>query len=169
MAATDMTRRLAAMLAVILLLATDARAQNALDLPERPIDFRDIRGAFNPVALAVSTREDCRQLDIILADNNAQRARGLMFVTHMPKDAGMLFYYPVKSRMSMWMKNTLIPLDILFAGKDGEVVNIIENTKPLTLSSQAAKAAVHYVLELNAGMSDALGLKPGDTLYIGAH
>lgn len=157
-------RRLIVTIAICL--PAQAVAQSSLDLPERPIDFEVLKTAFEPIPVAISTRTDCRQLNTLFADTNAKRARGLMFVSTMPDNAGMLFYYPVKRQMSMWMKNTLIPLDLLFATQDGEIINIIEHAEPLTLDSRGATAPVQYVLELNAGMAQHYGLVAGERMFI---
>ena len=69
-------------------------------LPERPIDFAQLRGEFPPVAVIAEGSSGCIRLDTLLAATNAERARGLMFVRSMPADAGMLFYYPRPRELS---------------------------------------------------------------------
>lgn len=96
-------------------------------------------------------RHACYRFDIYLAMNNQQRARGLMYVRDLPSTTGMLFVYERPDYLSMWMKNTYIPLDIVFARTDGTVSSIVHDTEPLSLRSIAAVEAVNYVLELNAG------------------
>ena len=91
-----------------------------------------------------------------------------MFVEDMPDDVGMLFFYDSPNRTSMWMKNTIMPLDILFIRPDGSIESIARNTTPGSLKSIAAKGKVCCVLELKAGISDHLKLKAGDQL-IHAH
>jgi len=96
--------------------------------------------------------------DVYLAKTNGQRSRGLMFVRNMPQRTGMLFIYDEDEIRSMWMKNTFIPLDMVFALGDGSISSIIQDTVPLTLKSQASREPVRYVLELNAGTARQLGI-----------
>ena len=97
-----------------------------------------------------------------LALNPAQRAQGLMFRTRMAADAGMLFVYPTEEPVAMWMKNTHLPLDMLFIRGDGRIVNIVEGTVPFSLETIPSGQAVKAVLELNAGTVARLDIKPGD-------
>ncbi len=97
-----------------------------------------------------------------LADEPAERRQGLMFRRSMGPDHGMLFLYDQPQRVAMWMKNTFIPLDILFLQQDGVVINIARDAEPGSLSQIASKGRVLGALELNAGTSERLGLKPGD-------
>jgi len=79
-------------------------------------------------------------------------------VRNMPERTGMLFIYAGDEIRSMWMKNTYIPLDIVFARSDGTVSSINHDTVPLTLNSQASTEPVRYVLELNGGTARRLGI-----------
>lgn len=88
---------------------------------------------------------------------------GLMFRKEMPTDRGMLFEFPGPPRtQSFWMKNTLIPLDIIFIAADGRIVNIHRNAKPGDTTSLPSLEPVTGVLELNGGVADARGIKIGD-------
>jgi uncharacterized membrane protein (UPF0127 family) len=91
------------------------------------------------------------EFDIYLALDHEQHRRGLMFVHKLPERTGMLFVYDDSALRSIWMKNTFIPLDLIFARRDGRVTSVIHNTKPLSLASHSSTEAVAYVLELNAG------------------
>lgn len=99
---------------------------------------------------------------VYLAQTPQQQARGLMFVAELPTDHGMLFDYPRPQRVSMWMKNTLIPLDMLFIRADGIVANIARRTVPGSLAVIGSEGKVRAVLELNGGTADRLGIRPGD-------
>ena len=79
-----------------------------------------------------------------------------MFIRQLPADVGMLFVYEHSGVRSMWMKNTYIPLDLVFAREDGTVASIIENATPQTLDSRSSVTPVKYVLELNAGTAKRL-------------
>lgn len=102
------------------------------------------------------------RFDIELAETMAQQAQGLMYREAMPADAGMLFIYDSVRPASFWMKNTLIPLDMLFIGPDGRIVNIHERAVPQSLDSVNSAGPVKAILELNGGMSARLGIRPGD-------
>tara|TARA_R110002111_G_scaffold182913_1_gene248623 strand:- start:464 stop:949 length:486 start_codon:yes stop_codon:yes gene_type:complete len=107
----------------------------------------------------------CYRFDIHVAVNNAQRQRGLMHVRHMDEMSGMLFVYPNSGRYSMWMKNTFIPLDMLFIHEDGRISSIARDTEPQSLKSVGSTEDVTYVLELNAGTSDRFGISAGDRMW----
>jgi uncharacterized membrane protein (UPF0127 family) len=96
--------------------------------------------------------------DVYLATSAEQQRRGLMFVRKMPETTGMLFIYEDSDFHSMWMKNTYISLDMVFARADGSVSSVIHETQPLSLSSQQSVEPVNYVLELNAGTARRLAI-----------
>ncbi len=98
---------------------------------------------------------------VYLARTRAQHARGLMFVTELAADQGMLFAYRRAQRVSMWMKNTLIPLDMLFLRADGTIANIAQRTVPGSLAAINSDGKVRGVLELNGGTATRLGIAPG--------
>ena len=91
--------------------------------------------------------------DIYLAMDFEQQRRGLMFVRDLPERTGMLFVYEEEAIHSMWMKNTYIPLDIVFARGDGSVSSVIQDTEPQSLRSLRSIEPVSFVLELNAGVT----------------
>jgi uncharacterized protein len=96
-----------------------------------------------------------------VADTDARRERGLMFVRAFPADAGMLFVYPRVQQIAMWMKNTYLPLDMLFVRADGRIERVVENTQPLSLETIASGAAVLAVIELNGGSAARLKIRAG--------
>ena len=106
------------------------------------------------------------EFEIYLALNPEQQRRGLMFVRQMPLNTGMLFVYESSELHSMWMKNTYMSLDIVFARADGTVASVIRNTEPLSLRPLASNEPVKYVLELNAGKAAELGSREGDLLEL---
>ncbi len=97
-----------------------------------------------------------------IARSLAQRQKGLMFRRKMADDAAMLFYWGKVQPVSMWMKNTFIPLDMVFIAADGKVTGIARNTVPQSLEVISSPGAVAAVLEIKAGISSAIGLKTGD-------
>ena len=97
-----------------------------------------------------------------IAETYDQRQRGLMFRRELPRDSGMLFHFGKESRLAMWMKNTFIPLDILFVNKSGIIHRVVENTTPLSLQTIPGGAPTLVVVELNAGVTHQLGITVGD-------
>ncbi|HEX2138826.1 MAG TPA: DUF192 domain-containing protein, partial [Woeseiaceae bacterium] len=110
----------------------------------------------------------CYRFDVYLAETSAQHRRGLMFVRDLPRLTGMLFVYPESAMRSMWMKNTYIPLDMLFIRADGVVSSIARDTEPLSLASIPSEEPIRYVLELNAGVTEELGIGPGSVVHLPA-
>ncbi len=101
--------------------------------------------------IVVSDDGKRHNFDVYIAADYQQQRRGLMFVRKLPETKGMLFVYENTGVRSMWMKNTYIPLDMIFARADGSVSSVIHDTVPQTLESQFSTEPVKFVLELNAG------------------
>ncbi len=118
--------------------------------------------SFRKAPLTIISANGPHRFTVELAETPAQMEQGLMFRRSLAPDAGMLFVYPAPTVAMMWMKNTLIPLDMLFVDKTGRIVNIAERTVPESLDVIAAAAPVRAVIELNGGTAARLGIKPGD-------
>lgn len=99
-----------------------------------------------------------------LAKTEWEQAKGLMFRTKMGADEGMIFPMDPPRGAAFWMKNTVLPLDILFVGVDGKVSNIAANAKPYDETPLPSVGLAKGVLELNAGRAAQLGIVPGDTV-----
>ncbi len=110
----------------------------------------------------VVTGEGEHRFRVELADDDEERRIGLMYREHMDADTGMLFDFGEPQAVSMWMKNTLIPLDMAFIKADGEIHRIAAMTTPRSLESIASGAPVTAVLEVNGGVFAALGIEAGD-------
>jgi uncharacterized protein len=117
---------------------------------------------FPTATLTIVTASGSHKFTVELATTPAQMAQGLMFRQSLAADAGMLFDFAAPSMATMWMKNTLIPLDMLFVDAGGHVVNIGERAVPGSLETIAAAAPVRAVIELNGGTAGRLGIRPGD-------
>ncbi len=113
-------------------------------------------------SLRIKTATGDHTFSVEVMRTDAERARGLMFRRFMPKDRGMLFDFKTEQPVMMWMKNTYLPLDMVFISRDGVVVNVAENTEPLSERIIPSNAPTYAVLELNAGVASGIGLKPGD-------
>jgi uncharacterized protein len=101
---------------------------------------------------------------IEIADDAAERSQGLMFRQEMPLNQGMLFVYEAPRRVGFWMKNTLIPLDMVFADATGTVTRVHANAVPGDLKPIDGGDGVQYVLEINGGLAGKLGIAPGAVL-----
>jgi uncharacterized protein len=101
-------------------------------------------------------------LDVEIATTHAQTEYGLMFRRSLPKDSGMLFLFAPDQPTSFWMKNTYIPLDMLFVGADGTIEKIVTHAEPLNLAPIPSDEPVRGVIEINGGEADRRGLKTGD-------
>lgn len=121
--------------------------------------------AFGRSALEIVTA-DGRTLPftVEVAQDPKQRAMGLMYRQKLAADAGMLFDFQTDQEVAMWMKNTFIPLDMLFVRADGTVHHIAERTVPHSLETVWSQGKVRAVLELNGGTAARLGIKRGDKL-----
>lgn len=104
------------------------------------------------------------RFSIDVADDAQERAKGLMHVEKMPASYGMLFVYPSPQRVAFWMKNTLLPLDMIFADASGVVQHVHANAVPGDLTSIPGGDDIQYVLEINGGMAGMLGIRPGAEL-----
>jgi len=105
-----------------------------------------------------------------IAETNRQRTIGMMCRKSMGDDEGMLFVFERDEPRSFWMRNTLLPLDMVFIDADGRIVGIVERAEPLTLTSRAVDGVSTYVLELLGGTSARRGLRAGQRVrFIGVH
>jgi hypothetical protein len=117
---------------------------------------------FPSSSLTIVTAGGPHRFTVEIATTPQQMEQGLMFRPSLAPDAGMLFDYGTPSMAMMWMKNTLIPLDMLFVDARGRIVNIHERAVPGSLATIAAAAPVRAVIELNGGTAARLGIRPGD-------
>jgi uncharacterized membrane protein (UPF0127 family) len=125
-------------------------------------DAEQLDRAFSRSTLQIATPDaKLHKIDVWIADNDARRTRGLMFVDQMADDAGMLFIYPQEQPISMWMKNTHLSLDMLFVNADGRVHRVVTNTKPMSLDTISSNGEVLAVIELKAGSAERLNIHVG--------
>jgi uncharacterized membrane protein (UPF0127 family) len=118
--------------------------------------------AFDKGDLTIQTQAGPQKFTVEVAADEAQRGQGLMFRRRIAADAGMLFLYPHEQVVTLWMKDTMVPLDMLFIGADGRIRNIQERAVPQSPAIIPSDGPVKAALELNAGTVDRLGIKPGD-------
>ena len=114
--------------------------------------------------LQIVTASGKHDFHVEIARDDASRAQGLMNRRFMPPDRGMLFEFEREEPVSFWMKNTYIPLDMIFISRAGVVTNIVEKAEPLSERAIPSGAPCLAVLELNGGVAASIGLKVGDTV-----
>lgn len=120
--------------------------------------------AVEPEKLEIVTSHGPEVLSVEVMRNPADRAQGLMFRRFMPQDRGMLFDFEAEQPVMMWMKNTILPLDMVFIRHDGRIANVAESTEPMSEATIPSAGPVSGVLELNAGAAARLGIKKGDVV-----
>jgi uncharacterized membrane protein (UPF0127 family) len=114
--------------------------------------------------LQVVTPKGSFDFAVELAETDAKRERGLMFRESLAPDRGMLFDFQTPRVVAFWMKNTLIPLDIIYIAQDGRVISIARNATPKSLVPLPSGGAALGVLELAGGRAEEIGLLPGDRI-----
>jgi uncharacterized membrane protein (UPF0127 family) len=112
--------------------------------------------------LTIDTRNGPVTLHVEIADDDAERARGLMFRESLADNHGMLFHFQEPEHASFWMRNTIISLDIIFIGVDGRILNIAERTTPYSDAPIPAAGLTRGVLEIRGGRAAELDIRPGD-------
>ncbi len=157
--------------ALILTAACSAQpaAQPAAQAPAVEPNARAVAGAVGQPpagfeALEVVTSKGRTRFFVEVADNDAERERGLMFRKELAPDRGMLFDFKTPQPAAFWMKNTLIPLDIIYIQRDGTVLSIARNATPLSETPIPSGGPIVGVLELAGGRAEEIGLLPGDRI-----
>jgi uncharacterized protein len=117
---------------------------------------------FATAHLTIVSADGPHRFMVELAETPEQMEQGLMFRRSLAPDAGMLFDFKQPTVATMWMRNTLIPLDMLFVDQQGLIVNIAQRAVPESDQTIAAVKPVRVVIELNGGTAERLGIKPGD-------
>jgi hypothetical protein len=112
--------------------------------------------------LEIATKTGVHAFSVELADNEAEREKGLMFRKELPEGRGMLFDFHREQDVGFWMQNTYIPLDMIFIRGDGRILRIAENTTPLSTKIVPSGGPVRAVLEVIGGTARKLGIAPGD-------
>lgn len=118
-------------------------------------------GACAPDRIEIRTADGVASFDVEVAATAPDRARGLMFRDEMARDAGMVFVYEDAAQVSFWMKNTPLPLDIIYISKRGVICSIAADTTPFSTDAIPSRCAAQTVLEVNAGVAAEAGLKVG--------
>jgi hypothetical protein len=128
--------------------------------------FAPVAAVALPVAtITIDTAKGPHTFKVEIAGDDASREKGLMFRKTMAADAGMIFDFHQEVMPTFWMKNTVLPLDIIFIRSDGAISSVAANAVPMSLAPIPSSEPVRAVLELNAGRAKALGLGPGSKVH----
>lgn len=146
-----LSRGILAVLSAALLLAACAGAGTPKDANGNPLE-----------ALSITTSTGEHKFMVEIADDEAERQRGLMFRDPLADDRGMLFQFPDVAERGFWMRNTPSPLDIIYIDPRGRIVSIAKNATPQSEAIIPSNGPASGVLELRAGRADEIGAKPGD-------
>ena len=114
--------------------------------------------------ISKDNNETLAVIDIEIADTDQKTMQGLMYRSSMPQNAGMLFLMPREDIQGFWMRNTYIPLDMIFVNSNKQIVTIHANTPPMNESSYISTAPALYVVEVNAGYCNKNNIKEGDKI-----
>ncbi|MEM8918212.1 MAG: DUF192 domain-containing protein [Pseudomonadota bacterium] len=140
-------------------------AQSSESAPANPAaEMRLSEAGLQLAPLTITSGSKSVQFTVEIAQSPEQQARGMMFRTELAPDKGMLFPFPAEKMASFWMKNTVIPLDIIFIRRDGTIESIAAQTTPYSLEPVQSGEPVAAVLELAGGRAAELSLQPGDTI-----
>ena len=153
-----MTRFFILLSSLWLLMAAPALAQSG---QPAPLDFGPTE------KLSIQSKDKTHVFNVEVADTDELQARGMMYRDGVADDAGMLFEFDKPKVATIWMKNTGIPLDILFVRPNGRILKIEHSAKPYTLRLSSSEAPVSAVVELRGGLSRQLGIRPGDIVEHG--
>ena len=155
--AFEARRNLLACLAAVALVAC---APPAPEPAPAPADVAVAPAALE--TLEILTDKGPVRFRVAIADDEEERSRGLMFRKELAEGRGMLFDFKQEQEVGFWMRNTYIPLDMIFIAADGRIINIAQNTKPYSLDPVPSAAPALAVLEIGGGLSAELGIEPGD-------
>lgn len=157
-----MKRLLPVMLALLAACSPQAQDKHAAGQPATAAtaDRHPVSG-LEVVPLTITQDGVVHRFRVEVARTAQEQTQGLMFRTEMGADEGMIFPRNPPDIASFWMRNTVIPLDIIFIGTDGRIINIAENTVPYSLDSHRSGGLAKAVLELNGGRTAELGIGPG--------
>ena len=115
--------------------------------------------------VTITTRDGRKvSFTVEIADTPSKREMGLQYRRDLAADRGMIFIFPAESQQSFWMKNTPLPLDMIFINRERKIVGIVEQTVPFSLDARSVGAPSQYVLEINGGLTQRHGIRAGDAV-----
>lgn len=156
------TTFLSLLFAASLLVSCKDQPEASKEIITEPVVFKQEAEAY----LTTTGGDTIQHLMLEIADDDYQRETGLMYRDSMEDDQGMLFIFDNEEPRGFYMKNTHIPLDLIFLNAQNKIVSITKNAKPQSLETILSEVPAQYVLEVNAGLSDQWNLAVGDSLIL---
>tara|TARA_B100000427_G_C15419687_1_gene555787 strand:+ start:431 stop:940 length:510 start_codon:yes stop_codon:yes gene_type:complete len=147
---------------IILVILSSLLFYSSSAISEKPKRLKDLAGWDKRAAIVQTQENEIIEFRVLIARSNKQRRQGLMHIESMEEDQGMLFVFDPSRKVSMWMSNTPMTLDMLFIDKNGKIINIAKNTTPYSTKGISSVGSINWVLEINGGLSDQLNIKNGD-------
>jgi hypothetical protein len=155
--------RLAA--AALALAAAGCRAEPASNASQQPIPERHATSGLELVGLEVESGRRTHRFVVEVARTSDEQAQGLMFRRSLGPDEGMIFPFPSPRPANFWMRNTVIPLDMVFIRENGTIARIAANTVPMSEETVSSGEPVAAVLEIRGGRAAELGIRAGDRVH----
>lgn len=156
------TTFLSLLITVSLLTGCKDKPEDAKEIATEPVTFKQEAEAY----LVKPAGDTVQHLKLEIADDDYQRETGLMYRQSMEADQGMLFIFEKEEPRGFYMKNTRIPLDLIFLDSQNKIVSIAKDAKPESLETIPSNVPAQYVLEINGGLSDQWNLVVGDSLIL---
>ena len=153
---------LSLLVAGILTVSCKEKAEIQQESISEPITFTQEAEAY----LVRTSGDTIQHLELEIADDDYERETGLMYRESMEQDQGMLFIFENEEPRGFYMKNTNIPLDLIFLDSENKIVSISKDAKPKSMETIPSEVPAQYVLEVNAGLSDKWNLAVGDSLIL---
>ena len=153
---------------IILVIFSSLLFYSSSAISEKPKRLKDLAGWDKRAAIVQTQENEIIEFRVLIAQSNKQRRQGLMHIESMEEDQGMLFIFDPNRKVSMWMSNTPMTLDMLFIDKNGKIINIAKNTTPYSTKGISSGGSINWVLEINGGLTDQLNIKSGDHVRLGS-
>lgn len=149
-------------MAFALVACSSGGAETAAEATPATSESRHLESGLKVIPLTVTSGEKVHRFMVEVADTPQAQAKGMMFRTEMDADEGMIFPRDGTAQASFWMRNTYIPLDLIFVGVDGRISNIAANAQPYSEDPILSDGVAAAVLELNGGRAEELGIVAGN-------
>ena len=153
---------------ILLIILSSLLFYSSSAISEKAKHLKDLVGWDKGSAIIQTEQNKVIDFRVLIARSNKQRRQGLMHIQSMEEDQGMLFIFDPARKVSMWMKNTPMTLDMLFIDKNGKIIKISKNTTPYSTKGISSGGSINWVLEINGGLSDQLNIKNGDHVRLGS-
>ena len=135
-------------------------------LSNNPNSLSELRNWGKGVVTVHTTKTENAKFRVVIAKSNKERRQGLMHIESMKDNEGMIFIFNPPRKVSMWMRNTPMTLDMIFINKDGEIITIENSATPYSTKGIPSNGSIKWVLEINGGLSERLNIKAGDSVKL---